>query len=118
MTSKGDPNRTALRVTTCKEAMWRSAASCDRTGKPLPYTSVQPYHLGDHKNSDYFCALVERIIATLCPEELWAGPLIVLVVDNYIIHHSKQTTKLLQHYADRLNVVALHLRTETKVVAA
>ena len=65
------------------------------------------YHLGDHKNSDHFCALVERIIATLCPGETWAGPLIVLVVDNYIIHRSKKTTKLLQCYADRLNVMAL-----------
>ena len=64
------------------------------------------YHLGDHKNSDHFCALVERIIATLWPGETWAGPLVVLVVDNYIIHHSKKTTKLLQRYADRLKVVA------------
>lgn len=65
------------------------------------------YHLGDHKNSDHFCALVKQIIATLCPAETWAGPPIVLVVDNYIIHHSKKTTKLLQHYADRLSVMAL-----------
>jgi putative transposase len=65
------------------------------------------YHLGDHKNSDHFCALVEQIIATLCPGEPWAGPPIVLVVDNYIIHHSKKTTQLLQRYAQRLSVVAL-----------
>jgi putative transposase len=65
------------------------------------------YHLGERKNSDHFCALVEEIVQTCCPGEKWTGPRVVLVVDNYIIHHSKKTTACLQRYADRLTVVAL-----------
>ncbi len=64
-------------------------------------------HVGEHKNSDGFIALVEQIVQTYCPGETWAGPKVVLVVDNYIIHRSKKTLAALAKYADRLNVMAL-----------
>ena len=63
--------------------------------------------IGERKNSDHFCALVERVVQQYCPGETWQGPKVALVVDNYIIHRSKKTTALLTRYADRLTVVAL-----------
>jgi len=64
-------------------------------------------HIGTHKNSTNFCALIELIVKYCCPGEVWQGPKVVLVVDNYIIHHSKQTQALLERYADRLRVLPL-----------
>jgi transposase len=64
-------------------------------------------HMGERKNSDHFCALVEQVIQQYCPGETWQGLKVVLVVDNYIIHRSKKTTEVLARYADRLTVVAL-----------
>lgn len=64
-------------------------------------------HIGERKNSDHFCALVEQVIQQYCPGETWQGLKVVLVVDNYIIHRSKKTTAVLARYADRLTVVAL-----------
>jgi putative transposase len=61
----------------------------------------------ERKNSASFCALVEAIVAAYCPDACWAGPKVVLVVDNFIIHRSKATTKVLEHYADRLEVCEL-----------
>ena len=63
--------------------------------------------IGEHKNSDHFCALVEQLVALYCPGETWAGPQVVLVVDNYIIHRSNKTNAILERYADRLTVMAL-----------
>jgi transposase len=63
--------------------------------------------IGERKNSDHFCALVEHVVQQYCPGEKWAGPKVVLVVDNYIIHRSKKTHGVLAQYADRLLVVAL-----------
>lgn len=63
--------------------------------------------IGERKNSDHFCALVEQIVQQYCPGETWPGPKVVLVVDNYIIHRSKKTNAVLARYADRLAVVAL-----------
>jgi transposase len=63
--------------------------------------------IGERKDSDHFCALVEQIVQDYCPGETWQGPKVVLIVDNYIIHSSKKTNQVLERYADRLTVVAL-----------
>lgn len=63
----------------------------------------------ERKNSDSFCTLVEQVVAHYCPGENWAGRKVVLVVDNYIIHRSKRTQRLLDQFADRL--VVYHLPT-------
>jgi putative transposase len=65
------------------------------------------HQIGEHKDSDGFIGLVEQIVQDYCPGETWPGPKVVLVIDNYIIHHSKKTTAVLTKYADRLTVVAL-----------
>ena len=62
---------------------------------------------GEHKDSAGFCALVEQVVQAYCPGQVWKGPRVFLVVDNYIIHRSKHTQALLAHYADRLSVMAL-----------
>lgn len=83
---------------------------------PTPGTNQKRYGFGavnavtgavtrlirERKNSDSFCALVEAIVATYCPGEQWQGRKVVLVVDNFIIHKSKATTRVLERYADRL----------------
>lgn len=56
----------------------------------------------ERKNSDSFCALLEAIVAHNCPGETWNGSKVVLVIDNFIIHRSKATTRMLERYADRL----------------
>ena len=63
--------------------------------------------IGERKNSDHFCALVERAVLQYCPGETWHGRKVALVVDNYITHRSKKTNAVLARYADRLTVVAL-----------
>jgi len=62
---------------------------------------------GDHKDSLGFIALLERVVATYCPDQRGDGPPVVLVADNYIIHRSQKTMRTLAAYADRLCVVAL-----------
>ena len=64
-------------------------------------------HIGEHKDSANFCALIEKIVQCYCPGETWQGPSVVLVVDNYIIHRSKKTVAVLARYADRLNILSL-----------
>lgn len=61
----------------------------------------------ERKNSDSFCALVEQIVQQYCPGETWTGPKVVLVVDNFIIHRSKTTRRVLERYGDRLVVCDL-----------
>lgn len=63
--------------------------------------------IGERKNSDHFCTLLEQVVEQYCPGDTWQGPKVVLVVDNYIIHRSKKTNALLARYADRLVAVAL-----------
>lgn len=70
-------------------------------------TGCLSWLIGDRKNSDHFCALVELVVQQYCPGEVWHGPKVVLVVDNYIIHRSKKTNRMLEQYADRLVVQAL-----------
>lgn len=63
--------------------------------------------IGERKNSDRFCALVEQVVQDYCPGETWQGPKVVIIVDNYIIHRSKKTNQVLAGYADRLTVAPL-----------
>jgi len=63
--------------------------------------------IGERKDSDHFCAFVEQVVRQYCPGEVWDGPKVALVVDNYIIHHSKKTLAVLGRYADRLAAVPL-----------
>lgn len=70
-------------------------------------TGQLTYRVGDRKNSDGFIALIEQIVAEYCPGDLYTGPKIGLVVDNYIIHRSKKTQAVLDKYADRIEIVPL-----------
>jgi hypothetical protein len=63
--------------------------------------------LEERKNSVGFCALVEQVVAEYCPGERWEGRKVVLVIDNYIIHRSKATQRVLERYADRLIICPL-----------
>jgi len=65
------------------------------------------HRIGDHKNSDEFCALIEQIVQEYCPGDAYTGPKVGLVVDNFIIHHSQKTQAVLAQYADRLTLVPL-----------
>jgi putative transposase len=70
-------------------------------------TGQLTYRVGERKNSDGFCALVEQVVAEYCPVGDYHGPKIGLVVDNYIIHRSKKTLACLEKYADRLEIIPL-----------
>ena len=70
-------------------------------------TGQLTYRVGERKNSDGFCALVEQIVADYCPGETYQVPKIGLVVDNYIIHRSKKTLACLEKYADCLEIISL-----------
>jgi transposase len=70
-------------------------------------TGVLTRLIRERKNSESFCALVEQIVEAYCPGAQWHGPKVVLVVDNFIIHRSKVTSKLLERYADRLELCEL-----------
>ncbi len=61
----------------------------------------------ERENSDSFCALLHGIVACYCRGETWNGPKVVLVIDNFIIHRSKATNRVLERYADRLEVCQL-----------
>jgi hypothetical protein len=63
--------------------------------------------IGERKNRDHFCALVEQVVQDYCPGETWQGPKVVIVADNYVIHRSKKTNQVLEGYADRLMVALL-----------
>ena len=70
-------------------------------------TGAVTRRLEERKNSVGFCALVEQVVAQYCPGERWEGPKVVLVIDNYIIHRSKATQRVLERYTDRLIVCPL-----------
>jgi putative transposase len=63
--------------------------------------------IGECKNSDHFCLLLEQIVEHYCPGERWEGPKVVVVVDNYSIHRSTRTQRILEQYADRLIMCSL-----------
>ena len=70
-------------------------------------TGAVTRRIEERKNSIGFCALVEQVVAQYCAGDNWEGPKVVLVIDNYIIHRSKATQRVLERYADRLIVCAL-----------
>lgn len=65
------------------------------------------YRIEDHKNSVAFCTFVQQFIQTITQSREYHGQKIVWVVDNFIIHHSKKTTKFLEQYSDQLILFAL-----------
>lgn len=67
-------------------------------------TGVLTRLIRERKNSESFCTLVERIVEAYCPGAQCHGPKVVLVVDNFITHCSKMTSKLIGRYADRREV--------------
>ena len=88
---------------------------------PTPGANVKRYGFGavnyvsghtlnrieEHKNSAGFCAFIEQFLRTVTPAPEYHGQKIVLVVDNFIIHHSQKTQQFLQQYADQLELFAL-----------
>jgi transposase len=72
------------------------------------YVSGKTLHrIEEHKNSDGFCAFVKQFMQTITQSPEYHGQPIVLVVDNFIIHHSQKTLKFLEQYADQLALFAL-----------
>jgi transposase len=65
------------------------------------------YRIEEHKNSASFCAFVEQFMQAVIQSPGYHGQKIVLVVDNFIIHHSHKTTEFLEKYADQLVLFAL-----------
>jgi transposase len=67
------------------------------------YVSGQTVHrIEEHKNSAGFCAFIEQFMHAVTQAPDYHGQKIVLVVDNFIIHHSRKTQEFLEKYADQL----------------
>jgi hypothetical protein len=62
------------------------------------------YRVGECKNSVGYIALLKHIFAEYCLDEIYTGPKIGLVVDNYILHRSKKTQAVLDQYEDRIKI--------------
>jgi transposase len=72
------------------------------------YVSGQNVHrIEEHKNSAGFCAFLEQFLQTITQSPQYHGQKIVLVIDNFIIHHSQKTRKFLEPYADQLILFSL-----------
>lgn len=72
------------------------------------YTSGKTLHrIEEHKNSNAFCAFLQQFMRDVTRSPEYRGQKIVLVVDNYRIHHSQKTQEFLQQYADQLVLFAL-----------
>jgi transposase len=72
------------------------------------YVSGKALHrIEDHKNSAGFCAFVKQFMQTVIRSPEYHGQKIILVVDNFIIHHSQKTLQFLELYADQLVLFAL-----------
>jgi transposase len=72
------------------------------------YISGKTVHrIEDHKNSAGFCAFVEQFMHSVTQSPEYHGQKIVLVVDNFRIHHSQKTMEFLEQYADQLVLFAL-----------
>lgn len=72
------------------------------------YISGQTLHrIEEYKNSAGFCAFVEQFMQTVTQSPDYHGQKIVLVVDNFRIHHSKKTMAFLEQYTDQLVLFAL-----------
>jgi len=67
------------------------------------YVSGQMVHrIEERKNSVGFCAFIEQFMQIVTQAPDYHGQKIILVVDNFIIHHSRKTQEFLAQYADRL----------------
>jgi len=67
------------------------------------YVSGRTVHrIEERKNSTGFCAFIEQFMQTVIHAPDYHGQKIVLVVDNFIIHHSRKTHEFLEKYADQL----------------
>ena len=74
----------------------------------IDYVSGQTLHrIEEHKNSAGFCAFIEQFMQTVTQSPDYHGQKIVLIVDNFRIHHSKKTLAFLEQYADQLVLFAL-----------
>jgi putative transposase len=74
----------------------------------VDYVSGKTIHrIEEHKNSVGFCAFVQQLMETITQSPEYHGQKIVLVVDNFIIHHSKKTLQFLEKYANQLILFAL-----------
>ncbi len=72
------------------------------------YVSGHTLHrIEEHKNSAGFCTFVKQFMQTVTHSPDYHGQKIVLVVDNFIIHHSRKAKEFLKQYADRLVLFAL-----------
>ncbi len=72
------------------------------------YVSGRTLHrIEEHKNSTGFCAFVQQLMETVTQSPEYRGQKIVLVVDNFIIHHSQKTLQFLKKYAKQLMLFAL-----------
>jgi transposase len=65
------------------------------------------HRIEEHKNSAGFCAFVQQFMQTVTHSPEYHGQKIVMVVDNFIIHHSQETMKFLEQYANQLILFAL-----------
>ena len=72
------------------------------------YVSGETLHrIEERKNSAGFCAFLEQFMKAVTQSPDYQGHQIVLVVDNFRIHHSKKTMAFLEQYADQLILFAL-----------
>jgi len=72
------------------------------------YVSGKMLHrVEEHKNSAGFCAFVQEFMQSVTQSAEYHGQKIVLVADNFIIHHSRMTREFLQRYSDQLLLFAL-----------
>lgn len=65
------------------------------------------HRIEEHKNSAGFCAFIEQFMQSVTQSPDYHGQQIVMVVDNFRIHHSKKTLAFLEQYADQLILFAL-----------
>jgi transposase len=61
----------------------------------------------EHKNSAGFCTFVKQFMQRVTHSPDYHGQKIILVVDNFIIHHSHKAKAFLKQYADQLVLFAL-----------
>ena len=65
------------------------------------------HRIEERKNSAGFCAFIEQFMQSVTQSPDYHGQQIVMVVDNFRIHHSKKTLAFLEQYADQLILFAL-----------
>lgn len=72
------------------------------------YVSGHTLHrIEEHKNTAGFCTFVAHFMKTVTHSPDYHGQKIVLVVDNFIIHHSRKAREFLKRYSGQLVLFAL-----------